>query len=300
MAAQLRFGWWNTKLASPASTSTFELGTSRHLQVAQGIVTDMLEGELGLDVLALGEVDPAHVDALLARLSDPNRFGRSVEEKRRMVVLYDTSSVEFINDSEIITIVQGQVVIAGKYLVLVSGGIRIHLVAVHWPSHWIDELSESQRLKCGNKVQDLLYELNQAVDSPVFVVLGDFNDEPFAPSMTRCMQGSRDRRAVQRNSDLLYNPFWRWLGERTLFEDRLEPLGAGTHFWDRVPLTSWYTFDQALVSSATLRESGWTLVEGETRVLPVPRLLTLTGRMRAGFDHLPIVLTLQHVEPGSP
>jgi len=47
------------------------------------------------------------------------------------------------------------------------------------------------------------------------IVIGDFNDEPFSDAMQSQLRGVRERRLVHGDPDreLLYNPFWRKLGE---------------------------------------------------------------------------------------
>lgn len=90
----------------------------------------------------------------------------------------------------------------------------------------------------------------------------------------------------------LYNPFWRWLGEQqTLAEEHSGRLAAGTHFFRSDQLSSWFTFDQALVSGSLLGGNGWVLSEEGTGICPFSLLLK-DGQMVAGFDHLPIVVTL--------
>jgi hypothetical protein len=76
---------------------------------------------------------------------------------------------------------------------------------------------------------------------------------------------------------------------------------AGSYFYQqgRSGLTDWHTYDQALCSAALLDGPNFRLVEGQTRILRLPILLRDNGRLKAGFDHLPILVTVRQVDLAS-
>ncbi len=130
------------------------------------------------------------------------------------------------------------------------------------------------------------------------MVLGDFNDEPFNESMSTALLGSRDRNLVRKVPQLLYNPFWRLMGERQVLEEEKDGrLGAGTHYFEGTVATHWHTYDQFLVSASLLSGPGWVLKEGGTRIWQKPPLLRSPGRFASSFDHFPILGVLTHMRP---
>jgi hypothetical protein len=293
-APLLQLGWWNTSLFS-AKPGGAAANSPKRWDLARDVVRQLLVGNGGaLDVLALGEMSPAEIDALLSLLASPSRFGRVADDNRNIVILYDTTRIRAVGDAKLTALSLGKSYSAGTYAELEIDGAALHLIASHWPSRIVPQ--EGPRAACGAAVQSRLRELSTAGAAPL-VVVGDFNDEPFDHSLTRSLQGTRDRHAVRNNSDLLYNPFWRALGERYPMEAEPPLLGAGTHYSTITPSSGWYTFDQALVSSALLQGSGWTLVEPRTTVLPLDQLRTKLGRPRLEFDHFPIVVTLEWRPP---
>ena len=168
---------------------------------------------------------------------------------------------------------------------------RIEILGVHFPSH----LREPQEAIRRQFASDLAREIKLrrgAMDSHL-VVLGDFNDEPFSDAMHGQLRGMRERNLVytDKERELLYNPFWRKLGER-------HPAGtgapgfspAGTYFWRTNAANGqrWFTFDQILVTAAFLSGSGWTLDEEHTDVMCPDALFSATS-LKHGIDHLPIM-----------
>lgn len=168
----------------------------------------------------------------------------------------------------------------------------LSIAAVHWPSR-IVPTGYNGRIEYARALQRRFRRALEIDKAAPVVVMGDFNDEPFDDSLTNHLQGTRDRTAVKRNNDLLYNPFWRLLGENLAFEDDGAAC-AGSHFWECHAANDWYTFDQALVSSGLLQGVGWTLIESATSILPLEQLRTPARKFRLKFDHLPIAMQLEH------
>jgi hypothetical protein len=214
-----------------------------------------------------------------------------VEPVARIGLLYNGQGVGVLENRKVVTVVAAtelsrvlQVAVA-----LVETQTLTYLFFAHWPSR-MNSTGEFKRDILGMDLCKVIRDIGSDNSDPV-LVLGDFNDEPFDQSLA-FLQGSRDRSLVRRKPDLLYNPFWRWLGEQQpLAEEGATRLCAGTHHWDSGLLTHWFTFDQALVSASLLGGGPWTLCEERTGVLQWPPLLT-KGRICSGFDHFPIVVTL--------
>lgn len=245
----------------------------------------------GYDLLGLGEVMGSDINRLLPAEAS-TRFGRIVDERRHIIVLYDTAKLRNVRARKLHAFVYEKDLAAGIWAEFEVAGSAVHVVVVHWPSRVIDQVAH--RLKCGEAVQSVVQRLSDEEADPAVVVMGDFNDEPFDPSMTMSLQATRDRSAARRSRHLLYNPFWRLLGERDPMEQEVPARGAGTVFRRSARGTNWQTFDQILVSPALLRRHGWTLVENATSILPLELLRSEAGRPRMGFDHYPVGVTLEH------
>jgi hypothetical protein len=287
----LRIAWWNTGLSPPRGGGC---PTEAQWRVASEVVATLVDSQQ-VDILGLGEVTSDDVSKLRSSLHMPRDFDLQVEDKpvARIGVLHDRRRVRVLDDREsgIDTIVCGKTVnrMLRFAVDLVETETRAYLFFVHWPSRMVPT-HELVRGKLGEELCRTVRDARGDNSFPV-VVLGDFNDEPFDQSLA-FLQCSRDRSLVRRKPDLLYNPFWRWLGEQQpLAEEGATRRCAGTHHWKSGLLTHWFTFDQALVSASLLGGGPWTLCEERTGVLQWPPLLA-KGRICSGFDHFPIVVTL--------
>jgi hypothetical protein len=284
-------GWWNTSLSPPARG--VPATTSSRWALACEVFHKILVEPRPLDVLALGEITEGEVIRLLQHVGELQRFGRIIDSVRNVAILYDTARVMAGERFDITATAYGSLFNAGLWQAVEVDGLPFVLAAVHWPSRKIAG-GEAHRLACGAAVQAYFRQARAGNQGLPVVVLGDFNDEPFDDSLTVQLQGTRDRSKASRNADLLYNPFWRMLGES-------HPLGAegldtfaGSCFFSQNLANDWYTFDQVLVSSSLVRGSGWTLVEEDTAIVGLECLRTESRRFRLKFDHLPILVRLEY------
>lgn len=299
--SQLRIAWWNTSLYQSQAKTT---PSPDKWQIAEAVVRQLVDDD-GIDLLVLGEVQPMDVERLRKCCSD---------EVPLQFVLDDASSegkpldIGFVFNHEKLELIASKInrdMYLGKTLsrefyacfkTRLSEEL-IHVFAVHWPSRSFTSGAD-ERSSLGFAAQQRIRNLAPRGEIPFVIVIGDFNDEPFDASVTRCLQGSRDRTLVRKNPDSLYNPFWRWLGEQqSLQAETPLRLPAGTYYYRGTPSTHWYTFDQILVSPAFLRETGWVLWEDEITVWRLPPLINERARLSTDFDHLPIVGTFRWV-PG--
>jgi len=286
IGASLAVGWWNTGLTRPGAVQIAH--SSSRLAAATTVIHALLSD---LPVLVLGEVTADDVEQLLAEYPEKRRLARIFSGRRNMAVLYDTRYVANLDLPTEFTHRDGQQDIGiGWYVKLSIGRDLFHVIAVHWPSRRVDG-NRRVRYRCGVHLKTKIDQLVEQTPRTRIIVIGDFNDEPFDDSLCDALRATRDRNAAKRSAALLYNPFWRVLGEYAARHDT--PLGAGTHFYTRNHDTSWYTLDQAIVSSSLVQGSGWTLAELATNVLPVQQLLTKSGNMSLNFDHLPIVIAFE-------
>ncbi|HEU4533156.1 MAG TPA: hypothetical protein VFS00_03525 [Polyangiaceae bacterium] len=299
----LRIVWWNTSLRG----AQVDAG---HLEAAGDVLADLRRLAL-VDVFLLGETAQPHLNALQRRLNElrpgvPWRVRPSQQhDKVEIGVLFDASKVKVARLQLDVPVTNGH---AGRQVVtrlLVEGAPELHLVIAHWPSRLHDPQQRMKRDRFGEVIRARYRSLarRSGPDAPpYFLVMGDFNDEPFDRSIAEEIGSTRDRELARRKPDeLLYNTSWRHLGEAMPHpENASTPAGAGTYFYRRgAPTTRWYTFDQTLVSASFLGPSGWRLDEAATGPVRLPGLVASVTSRAAPFDHLPIVAALRHSMPAT-
>ena len=299
----LSFAWWNTGLSPPRKQG---VQTPGQWDCVREVVRQLIEVE-STDLLALGETAAEQAEQLHAVCCSTNARRLVVDARpnagshRNLAVLYNGSKLLLEGGpSALYDSLGGSRLHVGMHLLfsMSSFPAPLHVFVVHWPSRMRPD-SDALRRMIGRSLQARIDELVRLEQRPLHVlVLGDFNDEPFNDSMSTALLGSRDRNLVRRRPRHLYNPFWRFLGERQeLEEERGGRLGAGTHYYEGTVATHWHTYDQFLVSASLLAGPGWVLREAGTRIWQRAPLLTTRGRFASRFDHFPILGMLSHMAP---
>jgi len=140
---------------------------------------------------------------------------------------------------------------------LEAHGHPLTIFVNHWPSRGGDPEAKTHRNRSGA----LLRELATQRDGDV-LMLGDFNDDPFDPSVLQYLGAVRSRNAVanRRNKVLFYNPSWNILGRTDM----------GTLYWNRDWV--WNVFDQAIVNKAMLDPEGFSYAENSLDVYAPDKL----------------------------
>lgn len=292
----LHVGWWNAKLSPAGATHAHDVA---RWQVAVDVITNLIDGEQ-LDLLGLCEV--SHGDCLrLQQVLQPKGFRVVAADPKHGidVALIASDGKLAVADSPVVlrTAFFGQACIAGVHtkLVVAATGTTLDVFAVHWPSRLFDD--GAKRSTMARAVRERLASVvgTGAATANNALVMGDFNDEPFDDSVTDALQTTRERSHARKKPMLLYNPFWRLLGERQAIEDEAASprLCAGTCHWRSGVDTKWRTFDQILVSSSLLDPPGWVLREGGSRILHPTALVDASGKLKSKFDHLPVTTLLE-------
>lgn len=128
------------------------------------------------------------------------------------------------------------------------------------------------------------------------ILLGDYNAELFADSLTIGLSSTRDITRVRKKPLLLYNPFWRHLGEAKIYKQGIDTTiknRCGSDYYKSGSITRWYTFDQMLFSSYFIGNSDWHLNEELTGIIDEPELFNWVIDPKQKFDHLPIISVLE-------
>lgn len=293
----MSFGWWNTSL-SPLGNHR---SATEQRDVAQTVIL-YLTNYLNVDCLGLGEVTAEDIDDLMTRRDFTNyEFYDGTQKSGRLKfdtgVLYRKGKLQLI-DSKSLTSTRGSrsLKIANRLDFLVPEAKEpFHVFVSHWPSRLWCEKNNADRQFLGIRLRDAIEELHQLNGGPPHaILLGDFNDEPFDTSLSEQLLATRDRRLVRKNPRLLYNPFWRCLGEPIPHIPGTKCLSySGTCFHAKGTDTKWRTFDQIIFSSVFLGGSEWQLNENYTKILQFPPFDEFFSKKNVIFDHFPVISVIE-------
>lgn len=284
----LRVAWWNTGLSAPGQRSQTR---SRDGLPRWNLTTDTVRELLrAADLLVLGEIDCESLFSLC-----PDGFASLPMQgvTAKMGVVFDPRRVIIRHQGGTVFRARGRELrILDLRLQHMDVDKSIEVLAVHFPSHLREDQETLRRLFASDLSREIRLRRQGSRDAHL-IVIGDFNDEPFADAMQSQLRGVRERTLVYADNDrsLLYNPFWRKLGERGPAGRGVPVFGpAGSHFYRKNAANGqcWYTYDQILVTAAFLAGTGWTLDEEHTDILCLDSLFS-DKSLKYGLDHLPIV-----------
>lgn len=166
-------------------------------------------------------------------------------------------------------------------------GDSITVIVCHWPSRFS---ASPAREAAGDMVRAEKDSIRSANPEMKVIVMGDMNDDPFDPSMAKCL-GAR-RKMEDAVNGQMYNPFWQILLD-----------GHGTLSYQG----GWNLFDQIVMTPNCLDLKGTKEYKGltfyEAKIQRFPYLLQSEGKYKGspkrthaagvwldGYsDHLPVV-----------
>ena len=208
-----------------------------------------MNGGMGPDILAVVEVESRRAaellqEALNKRLTDPSLHYTHLLMKELAAGRHIAPAI-----LTRLPVAGERTRLHGSRLRILEGHIQVNghdlvVIASHWTSRNSDGHGE-HRDKYGDQIHGVfraMYTSNPKVD---FLVSGDCNDPPDAPSVTKHLRATGDLQAVlqPRGDPLLLN----------LFADKDPSAGFGTHFY----ANRWEIFDQIAVSPGLLDAEGW-------------------------------------------
>lgn len=174
-----------------------------------------------------------------------------------------------------------------------TSGLELHIYVNHWPSHW-DGTEQTNPLRAIaattlRREVDRILETDPKAD---ILLLGDFNDQPDAPSVTTHLGCSLMQDSISVGKSLLCN----------LMGPFLDQPGRGTLMWQGTELV----YDQIIASPGMLDSTGLILLPGSLQIVDRPELRQEEGpftgypfRFWAGdsllggySDHLPVMVSL--------
>jgi len=294
MEETLSIAWWNTGV-SPAKKR--DRSTQEELELAFALIAEILIKH-DLDIFCLGEMSPSDVTSIEWNFAGNGYYiydGTYSEGriKHDMCVLIKTSKLTYL-DSKSITeqTILGKIR-AGQELKIahnISGDV-IYLYISHWPSRSNDtNQGMPKRYELGKALRGAIDRCIEEKSGKYFILIGDYNDDPYDESLTYALGATRDRALAISNNSFFYNPFWNFMGGTINFPlEGHEICTYGTYFYKKGGVTRWHTFDQIIFSSSFLTGDKWSLVEDEVKVVNDSNLRTLVINAKTNFDHLPVV-----------
>jgi endonuclease/exonuclease/phosphatase family metal-dependent hydrolase len=207
---------------------------------------DMNAGR-GPDIIALAELESQRAgellrDALNSRLVDPSLHYQHVLFK-------DPHGGRHISTAIItrLSVLGNRTQIHGRRLRILEGHIEVNghdlvVLATHWTSRLTDKTGD-QRAKYGDQCYGVYYGMYRSNPEVDFLVCGDFNDPPDAPSVTEHLHATGDLETMRSGAKPML---------LDLFAGK-DPNHFGTHYNQ----THWYIFDQIVVSPGLLDGKGW-------------------------------------------
>lgn len=266
-------------------------------------IVRQMNGGQGPDILAVCEIENAHVVRLLANaLAGPGRVYDVAHhdggDQRGIDVafIYDTArftAVELFSHFVMRRTATRDVLQVNFRAA--TGGTLV-LIANHWPSRSGGQLESAvYRAVAGETLAYFHERIIEVlgVGTPV-LAMGDFNDEPFDPSLTEYALSTRSRTKVMNaRNPLFYNLMWPVLGQ-----------GVGSFYFNNAP----NMLDQFLANKHLLTDDALIRILPDTVTLhrfpemvapgQFPRPVPFGGMGKpvnqAGFsDHFPISVVLE-------
>lgn len=291
----LIFAWWNTGL-SPFRKASPEHHSAKSNAVQRILLQLITEG---VDMIGLAEVNDGDIEEAQAFLKSSGYRYEAIKGTKKigktcfdLGVLYNPQKIwhqksAFLTErwagSNIVKIALNIEIL--PYL----GNAPFHIFVSHWPSLLSNVSNREQYGFHLRRYIDQAFAASQRAH-PYIVVMGDFNYEPFDKTLSEDIWATRDRIMASRKRNFLYNPFWRHLGEKSLF-DQHSPVSdglCGTYFYKQGAITRWKTVDQMMFSSSFINSGEWYLDE-KFSLIWKNEDRDISSFHQYGFDHLPII-----------
>ncbi|WP_157178762.1 endonuclease/exonuclease/phosphatase family protein [Herbaspirillum rubrisubalbicans] len=288
--------WWNTSL-SPPINKKFKSRTPAEKDFVVEQIREMYK-QFRFDLFGLGEVANGDVEYIADGIRDlnlavANTTGKDGKLSLDTSVLYNPNALQRGEFRHLIDRYGRDVLKAGTHHLFTERrtGLELDVVTSHWPGVRSAPRFASRRGKLGEYLCGSMRKVKERRSLPHIILMGDFNDDPFAPSLSEYLMATRDRDMAKSEPAFFYNPFWRHLGEATHFlAADGESEVCGTHYFPRGDYSRWYTFDQIIFSPAFLQDkSKAVLDERFSRILATPELREKVTSKSSIFDHFPVM-----------
>jgi len=166
-------------------------------------------------------------------------------------------------------------------------GEAVHVFVNHWPSRsGGEQVTAHKRAAAAQVCKDVIDSLRKTDPNLKAIIMGDLNDDPISPSVTKVLRASGDKNSISKNG--LYNPYTEKFKK-----------GQGSNAYR----DAWSLFDQIIVSPGWLdQNNGFFFYKAE--IFNKPYLVQKTGvyrgypyrsfisrRFSGGYsDHFPVLV----------
>lgn len=286
---ELFIGFWNVNLSPPLSKKWNKSSDTKRQLIAL-VIDSMLK--MNLDFLCLCEISPEDIQFIDQSISLIGMDYDYKIERKSLNGLYFDTCVIYKNSFESLSMkfqVDGEsrdkIKAYQKYeFIFPLLNERLILYVAHWLSKLKDN-SERRRSVASYTRKDILDEKEKYPETK-FIVLGDFNVEPYDASILNGLRSSRDKEIIKLNPSLFYNPFWRFLPVQ-------KNIASGTHYYKKDEYHHWHVYDQILISGNFFKE-GWDLDDANVQILDEEAIITLVPSLIENpSDHLPVLTKLE-------
>lgn len=282
----LIFTWWNTSLAPSAKSRA----SSADREVVCNVIRFLINVKRST-FIALGEVSIEDARYLMETCAiEGYEYKIGISSSGRSFFdtcfIYDASKIAILSVSNIESQKgKGRKRIAQRVDLLVGEALTpFYLFVSHWPSRlWCSEGDPNRHLY-GIRLRDSIDALIDEHEEPPFIILlGDYNDDPFADSLSQHVMATRDLKLVSKRDELFYNPFWKCLSQT-----QWDYGCSGSYFYRNGQVTQWHTFDQIIFSHAFIKGKQWRLTTDFEHVVQVPGVVEAIINKKSIFDHVPV------------
>lgn len=288
-------GWWNVRLRLPKDAVPSE----GHIDYVFEAIK-MMVAQHSLDILFLGEITEASVEALRLKLKQLGfRIQHSnTNPKFNLAVAFNPSRINVGSrglDSVVHLVDDERRKVAQKLDVTLSDGTAVRFYPLHWPSRLYNPKDSALRSEMASYLRDTIRRFQDRSRGSSVVILGDFNDEPSDLPLMKLL-GTRDVQMAKRRKYLFYNPFWRFLLSPTRYSRGVATQRPpGTFFYKKGKTHQWHVLDQMLFSSSFFGKSDWHLAEGSTMIFTFPGVCEIGPGGSNIVDHLPILAAIERI-----
>jgi hypothetical protein len=289
----IRLAWWNCKLHVPKSKT---LSKEKQWAITLKILDELVKNQ-NCDLISLCEVGDEDVNLLRQKIN-PYRYavenltekvGRSAFD---MAVIYDHKKLKLLETKYLRgSVLKYSYKIGCRLTFSLPDSTKLKVYVVHWPAK-LQKDDPSDRVVFGVRLREFLKADNLEGEVTSTILMGDFNDEPYAKSLEHLLT-SRDPAICRRNREILYNPFWRKLGARFLPSSAMPQPYVGTYLYQK-EMSNWHVFDQIMFSSDFISSGPWHLNEKTVDVVDITTRHDSDLQAKR-IDHLPITCTLERM-----
>ncbi|MCH8171253.1 MAG: endonuclease/exonuclease/phosphatase family protein [Bacteroidetes bacterium] len=159
-----------------------------------------------------------------------------------------------------------------KVILKTNNNDTLYVFINHWPSRrGGQEKSEKNRLQAAQTLRNNIEELNSTKQNPNILIMGDFNDTPTNKSFRDVLKAKplvNFLMKIKKHTEQIkgiYNLAYETAVNR-----------KGTMKYRKV----WYMLDQIIVSTAMLREKGFTYLLGSFKIFKPNFIIEKTGRYK--------------------